>query len=126
LPPSHASRGPCVSLAAKLALFDDYWNPRIVGELNGQYVKVAKVKGEFDWHAHENEDELFLVIKGELRIETPDDDLRIGPGELAIIPRGQSHRPSSVGETHILLFEPKTTVNTGEVRNERTVACDWI
>jgi mannose-6-phosphate isomerase-like protein (cupin superfamily) len=92
-----------------------------VGELNGQHVKLAKAKGEFVWHHHENEDELFLVLDGTLRLEFRDGAVTLGPGELYIIPRGVEHRPVASEEVHLLLFEPVSTLNTGNVRNERTV-----
>jgi mannose-6-phosphate isomerase-like protein (cupin superfamily) len=92
-----------------------------VGELNGQHVKLAKAKGDFVWHHHENEDELFLVLDGTLRLEFRDGAVTLGPGELYIVPRGVEHRPVASGEVHLLLFEPVSTLNTGNVRNERTV-----
>ncbi|MGD8359810.1 MAG: cupin domain-containing protein [Gemmatimonadota bacterium] len=92
-----------------------------MGELNGQHVKLAKAKGEFVWHHHENEDELFLVLDGTLRLEFRDGAVTLGPGELYIIPRGVEHRPVASEEVHLLLFEPVSTLNTGNVRNERTV-----
>ena len=110
-----------INLADKLAQFDDYWSPKIVGELNGQHVKVAKAKGDFVWHHHENEDELFLVLDGTLRLEFRDGAVTLGPGELYIVPRGVEHRPVASGEVHLLLFEPVSTLNTGNVRNVRTV-----
>jgi mannose-6-phosphate isomerase-like protein (cupin superfamily) len=117
-----------INLAAKLASFSDFWSPRIVGELNGQHIKLAKLKGEFVWHHHENEDELFLVVKGHLKIgvRDPQDrgrerDIDLREGEFVIIPRGVEHRPVAVEECHVLLFEPASTLNTGNVRNERTV-----
>jgi mannose-6-phosphate isomerase-like protein (cupin superfamily) len=110
-----------VNLAEKLALFDERWSPRIVGELNGQQVKLVKVEGEFVWHHHDHEDELFLVVKGCLMMELRDKVLEIGEGEFVIVPRGVEHRPVAREETHILLFEPASTLNTGNVRNERTV-----
>src|SRR6059058_6404049 len=100
-----------VNLAQKFALFDDYWSPKIAGELNDAYVKLVKVKGEFVWHHHEREDELFLVLKGRLRIELRDGPLDLQEGELAVIPRGVEHRPVAAEEAHVLLLEPKTTVN---------------
>lgn len=111
-----------INLAAKFERFDDLWSPKIVAELNGQYVKLVKVKGEFLWHQHEGEDELFLVVKGRLRIQLRDGNVVLEPGEFAVIPAGVEHRPVADAETHILLFEPKSTLNTGNVRNERTVA----
>ena len=110
-----------VNLAAKLACFTDHWNPRVVGELNGQHVKLAKLQGEFVWHHHEAEDELFLVLDGTLVIELRDGSVTLGPGELFIVPRGVEHRPVAPQEVHLLLFEPASTLNTGNVRNERTV-----
>jgi mannose-6-phosphate isomerase-like protein (cupin superfamily) len=103
-----------VNLAEKLATFTDHWNPRIVGELNGQQVKLARLQGEFIWHSHEKEDELFLVIDGVLRIEFRDRHVDVGPGEFIIVPRGVEHRPVAEHEVQILLFEPAGTVNTGE------------
>ncbi len=111
-----------VNLAEKFRLFQDYWNPKIVGELNDSHVKLVKVKGEFIWHHHENEDELFLVVKGALRIELRDRAIRLEEGEFVIIPRGLEHMPVAEEEAHLLLLEPKTTLNTGNVRSERTVA----
>ena len=110
-----------VRLAEKLGQFSEHWSPRIVGELNGQHVKLAKLLGDFVWHKHAAEDELFLVLHGELLIELRDGEIRLGPGEFAIVPRGVEHRPVAEREVHVLLFEPASTVNTGELRNERTV-----
>ena len=103
-----------VNLAEKLATFTDHWNPRIVGELNGQEVKLARLQGEFIWHSHEKEDELFLVIGGLLRMEFRDRHVEVGPGEFIIVPRGVEHRPVAEREAQILLFEPVGTVNTGD------------
>ena len=111
-----------VNLAEKLALFQDYWSPKIVGELNDAYVKLVKLKGEFLWHHHEAEDELFLVVKGRLRIKLRDGEVRLEEGEFVIVPKGVDHLPIAEEETHVLLLEPKSTLNTGNVRNERTVA----
>lgn len=110
-----------ISLDEKLAAIDDHWNPRIVAELNGQHVKLAKVRGEFVWHSHAGADELFLVLHGRLRLDLRDGNVVLGPGEIAVVPRGVEHRPVAEEETHLLLFEPAGTVNTGELRNERTV-----
>lgn len=110
-----------VNLKEKLALFSEHWSPRIVGELNGQHVKLAKLKGEFVWHHHENEDELFLVIKGRLLMRLPGTDVVIDKGEFFIVPRGVEHQPVAENEVHVLLFEPATTLNTGNVLNERTL-----
>ncbi len=110
-----------VNLAEKLSRFDEYWSPRIVGELNDSYVKLAKFKGEFVWHQHAAEDELFLVIKGHLLIKLRDREIHLDAGEFTIIPRGIEHLPIADEEAHILLLEPKTTLNTGDVVNARTV-----
>lgn len=110
-----------VNLAQKFALFHELWSPKIVGELNGQQVKIAKIQGEFVWHHHEDADELFLVIKGELTIKLPDEDVHLGEGEFMIVPRGVEHKPVAEREAHILMFEPAGTLNTGNVQSERTV-----
>ena len=109
------------NLSEKFSKIDEFWSPKIVGELNGQYVKLAKVKGEFIWHRHENEDELFLVIKGCLTLKLKEKDVVLEEGELFVVPRGVEHKPVAEEETHILMFEPRATLNTGQVRNERTV-----
>ena len=110
-----------VNLAEKLSQFTDLWRPRVVGALNGQEVKLAKLAGEFVSHRHENEDELFLVLAGHLTIHLRDGSIELDPGEFVIIPRGTEHRPIATGEVHVLLFEPASTLNTGNLRNERTV-----
>ena len=110
-----------VNLREKLARFSDQWSPKIVGELNAQLVKLAKFQGAFDWHHHDNEDELFLVVKGRFRMEFPDRHVWVEEGELLIVPRGVEHRPVAEEEAHVLLFEPASTLNTGNVRDERTV-----
>lgn len=110
-----------VNLADKLARIDDFWNPRVVGELNGQHVKLVRIEGEFIWHHHENEDELFFVIDGRLRMELRDRTVEIGPGEFLIVPRGVEHRPVAVEETTMMMFEPASTLNTGNIVSERTV-----
>ena len=115
-----------VSLAQKFGLFRDHWRPKIVGELNDSYVKLARLKGEFVWHHHDEEDELFLVVKGSLLIKLRNRDVRVEEGEFVIIPKGEEHMPTAEEETHVLLLEPKSTVNTGNVRNERTVGDQWI
>lgn len=109
-----------VNLAEKFNLFNDYCNPRIIGELNGQQVKAVKLKGEFVWHRHEHEDELFLVIKGKFNMELRDKTVTINEGEFFIVPRNVEHKPVAKEEVHILLFEPSTTVNTGAVQHEFT------
>ena len=110
-----------VSLAQKFSLFSDYWSPKIVAELNGQQVKVAKLKGEFIWHHHEHEDELFLVIKGCLRIRLRDREVTVNEGEFFVVPKGVEHQPIAEEEVQVVLLEPASTLNTGNVRNERTV-----
>ena len=109
-----------VNLAEKLASFDEPWSPKIVAELNDSYVKVVKFEGEFVWHHHDDEDELFLVVSGRLRMQFRDGDQVLGPGELIVVPRGVEHCPVAEGDCHVVLIEPKTTLNTGNVRNERT------
>jgi mannose-6-phosphate isomerase-like protein (cupin superfamily) len=111
-----------VNLAQKFAAFNDYWSPKIAGEINDFYVKLVKVKGEFVWHHHDNEDELFLIIKGRLLIKFRDRDLYLNAGEFVIIPKGIEHCPVAEEEVHMLLLEPKTTLNTGNIENERTVS----
>jgi len=109
-----------INIGEKLQQFSDYWNPRIVGELNGQYVKLVKVQGEFIWHQHKDEDELFMLITGNFSIELRDKTIQLKPGEMVIIPKGVEHKPIAEGEAHILLFEPKEVLNTGNIQNERT------
>ena len=111
-----------VNIQDKLALFDERWKPKIAGELNGQHVKLVRFLGEFVWHHHEEEDELFLVVKGRFRMEFRDRDVWIEEGEFIVVPRGVEHRPVAEEEAHVLLFEPASTLNTGNVRDERTVA----
>ena len=110
-----------VNLSETLAQIQEYWDPHIVGELNGQHVKLAKVEGEFVWHHHQNEDELFLVLKGVLKLELRDRTVTLRPGEFFIVPKGVEHKPVAEEEVHLLMFEPASTLNTGNVRNERTV-----
>jgi mannose-6-phosphate isomerase-like protein (cupin superfamily) len=110
-----------VDLNEKFSLFDEHWQPKIVGELNGQYVKLAKLKGEFVWHQHENEDELFMVIKGKLKIKLKDKDVNLEEGQFFIIPRGVEHLPVADEEVHVMLFEPQSVLNTGDQKNDRTV-----
>ena len=111
---------PKVNIAEKFTLFNDYCNPRIIGELNGQQVKAVKLKGDFVWHSHDHEDELFLVIKGNFNMELRDKTVEINEGEFFIVPRGTEHKPVAAEEVHILLFEPAGTLNTGDVENEMT------
>ena len=110
-----------VNLGEMFARFQDQWSPKVVGEVNDSLVKLVKLKGEFVWHHHDREDELFLVVKGKLRLKLRDKELVLGPGEFAIIPHGVEHLPVADEETHVLLFEPNSTLNTGNVQNERTV-----
>lgn len=109
-----------INLSQKLTLFSDYWNPRVVGELNGQQVKLVKLKGEFVWHHHDDEDELFFVLKGKLRMEFRDRTEEIGEGEMIIVPRKVEHRPVAIEEVHLMLFEPASTVNTGNTEGDLT------
>ena len=111
-----------VNLAQKFSLFQDYWSPKIAGEINDSYIKLGKFKGEFVWHQHEAEDELFLVVKGILLIKLRDQDIFLEEGEFVIIPRGVEHLPIAEEEAHVLLLEPKSTLNTGNIQNERTIA----
>ena len=111
-----------VNLVQKFSMFQDYWSPKIVGELNDSYVKLVKIKGEFVWHHHETEDELFLVVKGSLLIKLRDRDIFLEEGEFVVIPKGVEHLPIADEEAYVLLLEPKTTLNTGNIGNERTVA----
>ncbi|HLF62829.1 MAG TPA: cupin domain-containing protein [Saprospiraceae bacterium] len=110
-----------VNISDKLDHIDTYWNPHLVGELNGQHVKLSKVKGDFVWHHHADADEMFLVIKGRLVLRMRDRDVILDPGEFYIMPRGVEHLPIAEEEVHLMLFEPEGTLNTGNVRNERTV-----
>jgi mannose-6-phosphate isomerase-like protein (cupin superfamily) len=110
-----------VNLAEKFALISEYWSPKIAGEINDSYVKLVKLKGEFVWHHHETEDELFLVVKGKLLIKLRDKDIWLEEGEFVIIPKGVEHLPVAEEEAQVILLEPKTTLNTGNVQNERTV-----
>ncbi|GED57592.1 mannose-6-phosphate isomerase [Brevibacillus formosus] len=110
-----------VNIAEKFSLFHEYWSPKIAGEINDSYVKLAKFKGEFVWHQHENEDEMFLVVKGKLLIKFRDKDVWLNEGEFLIVPKGVEHMPVAEEEVHVLLLEPKTTLNTGDQVNEKTV-----
>jgi mannose-6-phosphate isomerase-like protein (cupin superfamily) len=115
-----------VNLKEKFDRIREYWKPKIVAELNDSHMKLVKLKGEFVWHHHDREDELFLVLDGDLRIELRGRALRLRAGELAVIPRGMEHRPVAKEEVQVLLLEPRTTVNTGQVRSDRTVDPEWI
>lgn len=109
-----------VNLSDKFRLFEERWSPKIAGEVNDSYVKLVKLQGDFVWHKHDEEDEMFLVVKGSIVIRLRDGDVPLGEGEFVVIPRGVEHMPVAEEEAHVLLFEPRTVVNTGDVRNERT------
>ena len=109
-----------ISLAEKFNQINDYWNPRIAGELNGQMVKLVKFKGDFVWHHHEHEDEMFLVVEGEFTMELRDKNVLLQKGDFIIIPRGTEHRPVAEKEVQVMLFEPASTLNTGNTKNELT------
>lgn len=116
-----------VDIEKKFELFQEYWCPKILGEVNDHYVKIFKAKGELVWHDHKNEDEFFLVIKGQLKIRLRDQEITLNPGQFFIVPRGVEHLPYAEEETHVLLFEPKNVVNTGDVVSEQTVETpEWI
>jgi len=116
-----------INLADKLSKFTAHWSPKIVAELNGQHVKLAKLRGEFIWHQHEHEDELFLVLRGVLRMEFRDRTVELREGDMLVVPRGVEHRPVADEEVAVLLFEPATTLNTGNAGGDRTVAQpEWI
>jgi mannose-6-phosphate isomerase-like protein (cupin superfamily) len=110
-----------INLAEKLSKVSEYWSPKIVGEVNDSYVKLVKFQGEFVWHHHDNEDEMFLVVKGTMRMRFRERDVLVREGEFIIVPRGVEHMPVAESEVHVVLFEPKSTLNTGNVRNERTL-----
>ena len=109
-----------INLKEKFGLFNESWNPKIVGELNGQYVKLVKFEGEFTWHKHDMEDELFYVVKGSFRMELRDKHVELNEGDMMIIPRGVEHRPVAEQQVWVMLFEPASTLNTGNVTNEKT------
>ena len=110
-----------VNLSEKFGLFTEHWSPKIAGEVGDAYVKLVKFRGEFVWHKHDDEDEMFFVVKGEITIRLRDGDVRLGEGEFVIIPRGVEHKPFAEEEAHVLLFEPKTVLNTGDAQDERTL-----
>jgi len=110
-----------VVVAEKFERIAEFWSPRIVGELNGQQVRLVKLKGDFEWHHHDAEDELFFVVKGQMIMKLRDRDVVVNPGEFIIVPRGVEHKPCAPEEAHVMLFEPASTLNTGNVRSERTV-----
>lgn len=110
-----------INIAQKFSLFNDHWSPKVIGELNGQQIKLAKVKGEFVWHNHRDEDELFFIVKGQLKIEFKDKTVELSEGEMLIVPKGVEHRPVAEEEVLLMLFEPAATKHTGEVEHELTV-----
>ena len=118
-----------INLNDKFRLFTEHWHPHIVGELNDNYVKLAKLRGEFVWHKHDAEDELFVVLEGTLHMDFRDKSVEVKPGEILIVPKGVEHRPWTTGEVKLMLIEPKGTLHTGDVQSEKTVAVskqDWI
>lgn len=116
-----------INLKDKFQLFKEHWSPKILGELNGSYVKIFKAKGEFVWHSHQEEDEFFLVVQGELHIKLRDEEVILKEGEFFIVPKGIEHLPYAKEEAHVLLFEPKQVINTGDVKSEKTVEKpEWI
>jgi len=115
-----------VNIAQKFTLFQEHWSPKSVGQLNDSHVKLARLKGEFVWHHHDDEDEMFLVIKGKLLIKFRERDIWLKEGEFVIIPKGVEHLPVAPEEVHVMLLEPKTTLNTGNVQNQHTVDAQWI
>ncbi|HLM55571.1 MAG TPA: cupin domain-containing protein [Pyrinomonadaceae bacterium] len=110
-----------VNISDKLARFTEHWSPKIVGEVNDSYVKLVKFQGEFVWHKHDDEDEMFLVVRGSIRILLRDGEVRLGEGEFAVVPRGVEHMPVAEEEAHVLLFEPRTVLNTGDAVDRRTL-----
>ncbi len=116
-----------INISNKLSLFSEYWSPKIIGSLNGQHVKLAKLQGEFIWHSHQHEDELFFILKGELTIAFRDHDVQLKEGEMIIIPKGTEHKPVAHQEVSVMIFEPESTLNTGDVRGGLTrEQLDWI
>jgi mannose-6-phosphate isomerase-like protein (cupin superfamily) len=115
-----------VNLALKFDLFEEAWRPKIVGEINDMQVKLVKLRGAFVWHKHDDEDELFWVIKGRLRMQFRDREILLDPGEFLIVPRGVEHRPVADDEVHVVLIEPRTTLNTGDAGGDRTAEAEWL
>lgn len=113
-----------VNVKNKFDDIDAYWSPKVIGELNGQYIKIAKLKGEFVWHDHKHEDELFYIVKGQLTIRYRDREVRLAEGEFHIVPRGTSHFPVASEECWVMLFEPKSTLHTGDVETDQTKSID--
>ena len=115
------------NLKEKFYLISEYYKPKIAGELNDNYIKLTKLKGEFIWHKHENEDEFFMILKGNLLMKFRDKEIKVNEGEFIVIPKGVEHKPVADNEVHLLLIEPKSTLNTGNIENERTIKdLDWI
>lgn len=115
-----------IDLSEKFGLFSEQWSPKIVAEVNDVEVRLAKLEGEFVWHAHENEDEMFLVVRGDLTIRLRDGEVTLGEGQMVVVPRGVEHLPVAEKEVHVLVLTPKSTVNTGDTGGERTKAAEWI
>lgn len=115
-----------INLMDKFALFKERWSPKIVGQVNDTHIKIARLEGEFQWHRHEKEDEMFLIIRGVLRIEFRDRDVTLSEGEMVVVPHGVEHRPVAEKEAMVMLIEPSGTVNTGDRESERTVTPEWI
>lgn len=115
-----------VNLAEKFARFEEHWKPKIVATVNDTYVKLVKILGEFVWHRHEGEDELFLVVRGRIQLQLRDGNVSLEEGEMAVVPQGVEHRPVAEGEAHVLLIEPASTRNTGDVEDSRTADAEWI
>jgi mannose-6-phosphate isomerase-like protein (cupin superfamily) len=115
-----------IDLKDRLSRFSDHWHPRIVAALNDHHVKLAKLHGEFVWHRHLAEDEMFLVLSGNLTIRLRDTSLDLGPGQMVVIPRGLEHMPVAAEEVHVLLLEPQNTINTGDASGPRTVQSEWV
>jgi len=115
-----------VNIKQKFQLFNEYWSPKIVGELNDNHIKIFKAKGEFVWHKHEEDDEFFLVVKGKLKIKLRDREIILNEGEFFIVPKGVEHLPYAEEETHILLFETKRVINTGDATSDKRVEPEWL
>ena len=115
-----------INILQKLSLINEHWSPKIIAELNDSHIKLAKIQGEFIWHHHQDEDELFMVLQGKLVMRLPEGEVEVNPGELIVVPKGVEHMPFAPVETHIMLIELKTTLNTGNIQSERTVEAGWI
>lgn len=115
-----------INIAEKLDSLHELWTPKIITQVNDMHVKIGKIQGEFEWHSHENEDEMFMVVSGEMTLRYRDRDVVVGPGECITVPKGIEHMPVAEQETHILMFEPAGTVNTGDNQSDKTVEPEWI